>query len=218
MAALKIFRLSFTSVLYFHGSDCLSEKGLVFTFSVGELLALSVGDGVVFSDGDVLADCPDSSLLPLRDLDFFSLTFSTVSPFFPFPELALLIFPCTRPPRPPMFFFSLIPRVLLRLPILLATESVLVLSLSFLCFSFSFSLPFLPLLPLELLQMESLSESIESAKDCTSSPAEAVGDSGWAKGACYGKGIIIRYSKIRFIQKLVQKYPLQIQYRFWQWF
>lgn len=187
MAARRMLRLSFTSVLYFQASPRCPPP-----FSAGDApAALSVGDGVVFSDGEVLADAPDSSLLPLRDLVFFSLLRSGASPFLPLAELARPILPCTRPPRPPMFFFSLMPSVLLKLPSLLATESARVLSFSLRCFSFSLSLPFLPLLLLELLHTESRSESRESARDCTSSPTEAVGDSGCARGARVSEGIRI---------------------------
>lgn len=65
------------------------------------------------------------------------------------------------------------------------TESARVLSLSLRCFSFSLSLPFLLL---ELLHSLSRSESSESARDYTSSRAEAVGDSGCARGASEGEG------------------------------
>lgn len=182
-----MFRLSFTSVLYFQLSRVRSPAFLPDPgcLSTGELPdARSVGEGlVVFSEEDVLADWPDSSLLPFRIFESFFLGFcSPFSTVRPFVELDLLIFPWTSPPKPPMFFFSLIPNVLLKLPNLFATESARVLSLSFLCLSFS--LFDLPLLMLELLQTDSRSESMDSAKDCTSSPAEAVGDSGWAKGAC----------------------------------
>lgn len=40
--------------------------------------------------------------------------------------------------------------------------------------------------PLELLLTDSLSDSPESGGVRASSPADAVGDSGWASGACCG--------------------------------
>ena len=40
-------------------------------------------------------------------------------------------------------------------------------------------------LPLELLLTDSLSDSPESGGVRASSPADAVGDSGWARGACW---------------------------------
>lgn len=80
-----------------------------------------------------------------------------------------------------MFFLSLLPKVLPKLPSLLATESALFLSFSRPRFDFSFRL--LLSLLVELLPTDSLSESPDSGVDRGSSPAEAVGDSGCARGA-----------------------------------
>lgn len=159
-------------------------------------------------------------------------------PFLPLNEPFFFSPPsCLAPPAPaffpvispPTFFFSLLPRLLPKLPSLLATESALFLSLSlsfsFLLLSFT-TVPVDPQLdeldeeeelflakhvppltadpvvvsplPLELLLTDSLSDSPESGGVRTSSPADAVGDSGWARGACCRETKQIHKNHIQF--------------------